>query len=74
MARAPIVVHRLSMDGGRRVTVVRTGRREILGLAHSDDDLVVLLENAGIVDPGALLDDPQWVAWRGGRAHQWHLS
>jgi len=71
MAGAPIVVHRLSPSGGRRVTVRRDGREEILGLAYSDHDLIVFLEQAGILDPEPLLDDPVWVEWRGGRAHQW---
>lgn len=68
---APIVVHRLSPSGGRRVTVRRNGRDEILGLAHSDRDLIVFLEQAGILDPEPLLDDPVWVEWRGEQAHQW---
>ncbi|MEV4681918.1 hypothetical protein [Streptomyces kurssanovii] len=71
---APIVVHRPSPTGGRRVTVRRGGRDEILGLAHSDHDLVVFLEHAGILDPAPLLDDPVWVEWRGGRAHQWDAA
>jgi hypothetical protein len=37
--RAPIVVHRPSPTGGRRVSMRRGGRDEILGLAHSDHDL-----------------------------------
>jgi hypothetical protein len=71
---APIVVHRLSATGGRRVTVRRGGRDEILGLAHSDRDLIVFLEQAGILDPESLLDDPLWVEWRGGQAHQWDAA
>ncbi|MEU0370617.1 hypothetical protein ABZ070_10190 [Streptomyces sp. NPDC006283] len=71
MNGAPIVVHRLSPSGGRRVTVRRGERDEILGLAHNDYDVVVFLEQAGILDPEPLLDDPTWVEWRGGRAHQW---
>jgi hypothetical protein len=63
---APIVVHQLSLSGGRRVTVHSSGRDEILGTAYSDHDLVVFLEGAGIADPEAFLDDPQWVEWRGG--------
>lgn len=68
---APFVVHRLSPSGGRRVTMRRNERDEILGLAHSDHDLIVFLEQTGILDPEPLLDDPVWVEWRGGRAHQW---
>lgn len=47
------------------------GRDEILGTAYSDHDLVVFLESAGASDPEALLDDPQWVEWRGSPPHQW---
>ncbi|MFD5897122.1 hypothetical protein [Streptomyces sp. NPDC060366] len=63
---APIVVHHLSPSGGRRVTA----RGQILGLAHSDHDLVVFLEAAGLTDPDMNLDDPSWVEWRGGQAHE----
>jgi len=74
VSSAPIVVHRLSKTGGRRVTMDRHGRDEILGLAHSDHDLVVFLEAAGVVDPDKVLDDPRWVEWRGGRPHQWNAA
>lgn len=67
MDGAAIVVHRPSVTGGRRVTV----RGTILGLAYSDRDLVVFLEAAGVLDPELILDDPRWVEWRGGRAHEW---
>ncbi|MFJ4908528.1 hypothetical protein ACIQCR_16890 [Streptomyces sp. NPDC093249] len=71
---APITVHRPSPSGGRRVTVHRAGRDEILGLAHSDHDLAVFLEAAGILDPESVIDDPSWVEWRGGRAHVWNAA
>ncbi|QGZ52550.1 MULTISPECIES: hypothetical protein [Streptomyces] len=58
MSSAPIVVHRPSPSGGRRVTARRTGRDEILGLAHSDHDRVVFLVAAGVIDPEQVLDDP----------------
>lgn len=67
MEHPPIVVHQLSPTGGRRVTA----RGEVLGTAHSDHDLVVFLEAAGLQDPDRLLDDPAWVEWRGGCEHQW---
>ncbi|MEU0978483.1 hypothetical protein ABZ488_04630 [Streptomyces griseus] len=67
MEHAPIVVHRPSPTGGRRVTV----RGRILGLAYSDHDLIVFLADAGLLDPDLLLDDPAWVEWRGRGAHQW---
>lgn len=70
VSSAPILVHRPSRTGGRRVTVHRHGGDEILGTAYSDHDLVVFLESAGIADPEAALDDPQWVEWRGGHAHE----
>ncbi|MFB6986145.1 hypothetical protein ACFC0C_41185 [Streptomyces sp. NPDC056178] len=74
MTSAPIVVHRPSTSGGQRVTVHRGGRDEFLGTAYSDHDLVVFLEGAGVADPEAILDDPQWVEWRGGHAHEFHAA
>ncbi|WP_351236895.1 hypothetical protein [Streptomyces sp. NPDC002133] len=71
MGNAPIVVYRPSASGGRRVTMHSHGRDEILGTAFSDQDLVVFLEAAGISDAETVMDDPRWVEWRGGRAHQW---
>ncbi|GAA3874595.1 hypothetical protein GCM10023084_29590 [Streptomyces lacrimifluminis] len=71
MSSAPIVVDPLSRTVGRRVTVHSGGREEILGTAYSDHDLVVFLEGAGIQDPDSILDDDQWIEWRGGHAHQW---
>ncbi|MFE9444883.1 hypothetical protein ACFYO2_39275 [Streptomyces sp. NPDC006602] len=71
MTSAPIVVHRPSISGGRRVTV---GRDEILGTAYSDHDLGVFLEGADVADPEAILDDPQWVEWRGGSAHEFSAA
>ncbi|MFJ2589723.1 hypothetical protein [Streptomyces sp. NPDC087538] len=70
MGTAPIVVHRPSLSGGRRVSVHRNGQVEVLGLAHSDHELAVFLEAAGIVDPESILDDPRWVEWRGASSHQ----
>jgi len=49
--------------------VHRHGRDEILGTAYSDHDLVVFLDGAGITDPEAVLDQPQWVEWRDRPAH-----
>ncbi|MFG2328226.1 hypothetical protein ACGFMM_01235 [Streptomyces sp. NPDC048604] len=70
MSSAPIVVHRPSPTGGRRVTV----GDEILGLAHSDRDVLEFLRRAGLPDAAELLDDPQWVEWRGSRAHVWDAA
>ncbi|MGW7201833.1 hypothetical protein [Streptomyces chryseus] len=61
MGSAPVVVHRPSQSGGRRVTVHRHGRDEIL-------------EAAEVIDPERVLDDPRWVEWRGGGPHQWSAA
>ncbi|MFI6039145.1 hypothetical protein ACIBBD_34405 [Streptomyces sp. NPDC051315] len=74
MATAPIVVHRPSPSGGRRVTAHVHGHDEILGTAYSDHDLIVFLEAAGVGDSERVMDDPEWVEWRGGRAHQWSAA
>ncbi|MEU2154506.1 hypothetical protein ABZ532_05705 [Streptomyces sp. NPDC019396] len=66
----PIVVHRPSPTGGRRVTV----RGEILGLAHDDKDVIEFLRRAGLPDAWDLLDDPNWVEWQGGHAHEWDAA
>ncbi|MCQ6556306.1 hypothetical protein NPS70_24450 [Streptomyces sp. C10-9-1] len=62
----PIVVHRISPTGGRRVTV----RGRIMGLAHSDDEVRELVRRAGGPEP-VRLEDPTWVEWTGGRPHQY---
>ncbi|WSU55785.1 hypothetical protein OG254_01005 [Streptomyces sp. NBC_01092] len=72
MSRAPIIVHPPSLTGGRTVTLHILGTDEILGTAHSDHDLVVFLEAAGIHDPDSILDDDRWIEWRG-CAHQWSV-
>ena len=74
MTSTPIVVYQPSLLGGRRVIAHSSGRDEILGTAYSDPDLVVFLEGAGLVEPEAILDDPQWVVWRGGHAHESHAA
>ena len=70
MASAPIIVHPPLGTGGRRVTA----RGQILGLAHSDDDVIEFLRRAGLEDAEALLDDPSWVKWKGGRAHHYEAA
>ncbi|KQZ17925.1 hypothetical protein AB0K86_21945 [Streptomyces clavifer] len=67
---APIVIHRPSVTGGRRVTV----RGQIAGLAHDDGDVVEFLRRAGLPDTEQLLDDAAWVQWRGGRAHRYEAA
>lgn len=71
MSSAPIVVHPPSPSGGRRVTVRQGG---ILGLAHSDADVLEFLRRAGLEDAESLLDDARWVEWRGGRAHEYEAA
>ncbi|MER7983877.1 hypothetical protein [Streptomyces sp. NPDC095817] len=74
MSSAPVVVHRPSISGGRRVSVHRSGRDDILGTAYSDHDLVVFLEAAGIADAEFVLDDSRWVEWRDAPAHEWSAA
>ncbi|MFE2533738.1 hypothetical protein [Streptomyces sp. NPDC059371] len=74
MSGAPIVVHRASGTGGRRVIVHSHGRDQILGIAYSDHDLVVFLESAGVAEPEAVLDDPLWVEWRDGPPHDFDAA
>ncbi|MEV5142571.1 hypothetical protein AB0K71_17685 [Streptomyces syringium] len=73
MTSAPIVRAPASLLGSRRVTV-HSSRNEILGTAYSDHDLVVFLEGAGVAEPETVLDDPQWVEWRGGHVHEFHAA
>ncbi|MEV8523109.1 hypothetical protein AB0451_02975 [Streptomyces sp. NPDC052000] len=70
MDRAPIVVHRPLGTGGRRVTA----GAQVLGLAHSDRDLVEFLRQAGIDETTAedmVAGDSQLIEWRGGDAHRY---
>ncbi|MEV4331484.1 hypothetical protein AB0K02_13240 [Streptomyces sp. NPDC049597] len=62
----PIVVHRISPSGGRRVTV----RGRIMGLAHSDEEVLELVRSSGETGT-VVLEDPTWVEWTGGRPHQY---
>lgn len=68
---APIIVHRLANDGGRRVTAHVRGLDQILGTAYTDVDLVEFLRRVGIEEPDQALDDPSLVEWRGDPAHRW---
>ncbi|MFI5649877.1 hypothetical protein ACIA71_01490 [Streptomyces anulatus] len=67
---APIVIHRPSPTGGRRVTV----QGQIAGLAYNDADVVEFLRRAGLPDADDLLDQADWVEWRGGRAHHYEAA
>lgn len=70
---APVTVHQLSADGGRRVSVRAAGRTQILGIAYSDRDLLEFLRRAGldVEDASVSLDDPEAVRWTGGAPHEW---
>ncbi|MGW2082640.1 hypothetical protein ACWCOW_38035 [Streptomyces sp. NPDC001939] len=70
MAVAPIIVYPPLGTGGRRVTA----RGQILGLAYSDADVLEFLRRAGLPDAEALLDEPSFVHWRGGRAHHYEAA
>ncbi|MBQ1118509.1 MULTISPECIES: hypothetical protein [Streptomyces] len=67
---APIVIHRPSPTGGRRVTI----QGQIAGLAYNDADVVEFLRRAGLPDAADLLDQGDWVEWRGGRAHHYEAA
>ncbi|KOT94462.1 hypothetical protein ADK70_12305 [Streptomyces rimosus subsp. pseudoverticillatus] len=64
---ARIVIQEPSPTGGRRVRV----DGQILGLAHSDRDVVEFLRRAGLPDAEPLLNDSAWVEWRGGQPHDY---
>lgn len=63
----PIVVHPPSPSGGRRVTA----HTEILGLAHSAQDVIEFLRRAGLNPSDIQLDDPALIEWRGGGPDAW---
>ncbi|MGC5006440.1 hypothetical protein OIE61_39545 [Streptomyces sp. NBC_01762] len=64
---APIVVHGLSLNSGRAVTI----NNELVGLVYDDHGLVELLRRAGVYDAEQCLDDPRWIEWRDGRPHRY---
>ncbi|MDF6046110.1 hypothetical protein LRD69_29095 [Streptomyces sp. JH14] len=70
MTAAPIVVHAPTPSGGRPVTI----NGESAGLAHDDRDLIEFLRRAGIDDAESCLDDPHWIEWRGGQAHEYEAA
>ncbi|QCW80375.1 hypothetical protein EQG64_33840 [Streptomyces sp. S6] len=74
MVTEQLAIHRPTTKGVRRVTVHYEGRDEILGLAHSDHDVIVFLSEAGLEEADRLLDNPVWVEWRGGRAHHYEAA
>ncbi|NLU70155.1 hypothetical protein [Streptomyces sp. HNM0574] len=64
----PIVVHPPSADGGRQVTA----HSQLLGLAHSREDVAEFLRDVGLPPERVQLDDPDLIEWRGGGPDIWH--
>ncbi|MET8401378.1 hypothetical protein [Streptomyces sp900116325] len=67
---APIVVHTITLTGVRVVTI----NDELAGIIYNDDDLIAILQRAGIQDAERCLDDPNWIEWRGGSPHRYELA
>lgn len=62
-----VIVHPPSPTGGRRVTVDDA----ILGLAHSERDVVEFLRRAGLDEDEVRLDDEELIKWHGGGREVW---
>ncbi|MFI8448267.1 hypothetical protein [Streptomyces erythrochromogenes] len=70
MEHAPILVHRISPSGGRRVVIRIAGVDTVLGVAYSDADLVEFLRRIDLPDPEDMVHgDSAAIAWQGGRPH-----
>ncbi|GAA0319110.1 hypothetical protein GCM10010302_67830 [Streptomyces polychromogenes] len=71
MEHAPIVVHRVSPSGGRRVSLRARGRETVLGLAHSDPDVIEFLRRAEVPDPDEVVlgGPPSTIEWQGDAPH-----
>ncbi|MET7636027.1 hypothetical protein [Streptomyces sp. NPDC005078] len=67
---APIVIHAITLTGVRVVTI----NEELAAIVYSDDDLIEILRRAGIQEAECCLDDPNWIEWRGGRAHHYESA
>lgn len=63
----PVVVHPLSPDGGRRVTI----RGESVGTAFNLFDLLEFLRRAELPEADTAIDDPKLIEWRGGGPDAW---
>ncbi|WP_406492001.1 hypothetical protein OG936_01630 [Streptomyces sp. NBC_00846] len=74
MATPPITIHAPTPSGGRLVTVHINGRDETLGMAHSDQDLVVFHADAGSANPELILNNPAVVQWQGTAAHRYESA
>lgn len=75
MEHPPILVHRISPSGGRRV-VIRIGDIDtVLGVAYSDRDVIEFLRRIEVPDPDQLVyGDSEVIAWQGGRPHVYEDS
>ncbi|MEU7062836.1 hypothetical protein ACIA6C_15665 [Streptomyces sp. NPDC051578] len=72
MDRAPIVVHRISPSGGRRVSFHVRGTDTILGIAYSDADVIEFLRLIEVPDPDELvLGDSPLIVWQGDGPHEY---
>ncbi|AVZ74295.1 hypothetical protein SLUN_21175 [Streptomyces lunaelactis] len=64
---APVIVHPVSPDGGRRVTI----RGEAVGVASNLFDLLEFLRRADLPEADTAIDDPELIEWRGGGPETW---
>lgn len=64
---APIVVHKPSPSGGRRITA----EGQILGIAYGTVDLLEFLRRLGLDVSSVRLDDEELIEWRGGGPEVW---
>ncbi|MFJ9340502.1 hypothetical protein ACIRP0_14560 [Streptomyces sp. NPDC101733] len=76
MEHAPIVVHRISPTGGRRVSLRLRDRESILGVAHTDADVIEFLRRAEVPDPDELVlgSDSPLVEWQGDAPHAYEAE
>ncbi|MBT1188917.1 hypothetical protein HET69_34265 [Streptomyces sp. CJ_13] len=71
MEHVPILVHRISPAGGRRVVIRIRGVDTVLGVAFCDADLIEFLRRIEIPGPDELVfGDSEVIAWQGGQPHQ----
>ncbi|MET9606748.1 hypothetical protein ABZZ17_16990 [Streptomyces sp. NPDC006512] len=71
MEHAPVVVHRISPSGGRRVSLRAQGRETVLGVAHGDGDVIEFLRRAEVPDPDELVlgGASRLLEWQGDGPH-----